>query len=56
MIFITKKQRDYLEKNGCTFGEELHKTHSRYKHYFAVESRKVKSLLEQYENEIKAKN
>jgi len=56
MISITKKQREYLEKHGCVFGEELHATHSRYKHYFAVESGKVKSLLKQYESEIKSKN
>ena len=56
MIAITKSQRDYLEKKGCTFGDELHKTHSRYKHYYAIESKKVKSLLMQYEDEIRSQN
>jgi hypothetical protein len=56
MISITRKQRDYLEKNGCIFGEDIHGTHSRVRHYFAVESTKVKSLLKQYEEEIKPKN
>ena len=56
MINITKAQRQYLENNGCVFGEEIHATHSRYKHYYAVETGKVKSLLKKYESEIRSKN
>ena len=56
MISITKNQRDYLEENGCLFGEDIHGTHSRFRHYFAVESKKVKSLLKQYDNDVKPKN
>ena len=52
MISITKKQRDYLEANGCVFGEDLHRTYSKNKSYYATENRKVKSLLKQYEEEM----
>ena len=56
MFSITKKQKNYLEKNGCIWGEDLHRTHSKYKRYFATESGKVKSLLKKYESEIRSKN
>ena len=56
MISITNKQKDYLENNGCIWGDDLHRTHSKYKKYFATESGKVKSLLRQYESEIRSKN
>ena len=52
MISITKKQRDYLEANGCIFGEDLHRTYGKKKSYYATENKKVKSLLRQYENEV----
>ena len=49
MISITKKERDYLEANGCTFPEDLHKNHGKYNSYYATENPKVKALLKQYE-------
>jgi hypothetical protein len=56
MISISKKERAYLENHGCVVGEDIHVTHSRFKHSFAVENGKVKSLLKQYESEIRSKN
>lgn len=55
MIKITKNQRDYLEANGCVWKEDLHRTYSNCKHYYATESPKVKALLKQYEEEVKSK-
>lgn len=55
MISITKQQRDYLEKNGCLWGDDLHRTYSKNKSYYATENKKVKTLLKQYEEEIKSK-
>jgi hypothetical protein len=55
MISITTQQKDFLEQNGCTWGEDLHRTHSKYKKYFATESAKVKSLLKMYESDIRSK-
>ena len=55
MISITKHQRDYLEANGCIWGDDLHRTYSSRKHYYATENNKVKTLLKKYEEEIKSK-
>jgi len=55
MIKITRNQRDYLEKKGCRFPDDLHHTYSKHKTYYATESPKVKSLLKQYEEEVKSK-
>lgn len=49
MISITKQQRDYLEAHGCLWEEDLHRTHTKHKTYFATENPKVKALLKQYE-------
>lgn len=51
MVIISKRERDYLEQNGCLFGDELHRTaarKSKKKTYFATESRKVTTLLYQF--------
>ena len=55
MISITKQQRDYLEANGCCFPDDLHRTYGKHKSYYATENQKVKTLLKQYEEEIKSK-
>lgn len=55
MIKITKNQRDYLEDNGCVFSDDLHRTYGKHKTYYATESPKVKTLLKQYEEEVKSK-
>lgn len=55
MIAVTKQERDYLEKNGCVWEEDLHRSHSKHKKYYATENKKVKALLWKYENEIKSK-
>lgn len=52
MIKIDKKLRDYLEKEGCKFGEELHRTYGRNKTYYATESSKVMKLIEKYNKSI----
>ena len=55
MINISKNQRDYLEANGCTFPDDLHRTYGKHKSYYATENKKVKALLKQYEEEVKSK-
>ena len=47
MLKISKEERDYLEKNGCSFPEDLHKTvgKGKRKTYYATENNKVKNLL-----------
>ena len=55
MISITKHQRDYLEKNGCVFPDDLHRTYGKHKSWYATENKKVKTLLKQYEEEVKSK-
>ena len=49
MLRISKEERDYLEKNGCSFPDDLHKTvgKGKRKTYYATENSKVKKLLEQ---------
>ena len=56
MLRISKEERDYLEKNGCSFPEDLHKTvgKGKRKTYYATENSKVKRLLEQRRKAIKA--
>lgn len=55
MIKITKNQRDYLEENGCCFPNDLHRTYGKHKSWYATENKKVKMLLEQYEEKVKSK-
>lgn len=55
MVRITKQQRDYLENHGCTFPEDLHRTYSKHKTWYATENKKVLSLLRKYMEEIKSK-
>lgn len=52
MIKISKRERDYLEKNGCKWGTDLHKTYSDGKTYYASETKKVKELLTKYNRSI----
>lgn len=40
MIKITKQQRDYLETNGCTFPDDLHRTYGKRKRWYATENKK----------------
>lgn len=52
MIKIDKKLMEYLEKEGCKFGEDLHRTYGKGKNktYYATESSKVKNLIEKFNN------
>ena len=45
MLLISREERDYLEKQGCVWGDELHRTRSNKKTYYATETPKVKRLL-----------
>ena len=36
MLLISKEERDYLEKQGCVWGDELHRTRSNKKTYYAT--------------------
>ena len=54
MIKITKNERNYLEQNGCKFGEDLHRTYSKHKTYYATESKEVLNLLNKYNKMIRS--
>lgn len=47
MIKITKDEKDYLLSQGCEWHEDITASTTR-RHYYAVESRKVKGLLLEY--------
>ena len=53
MIVITKKEKDYLESQGCVFGHDIHKTRTRYKKYFLTETNKNIELLNRFREESK---
>lgn len=50
MIKISKEERDYLESQGCVWGEELHRTYGKGKKktHYATESKKILNLLSCY--------
>ena len=50
MIKIDKATRDYLEKHGCKFGSDLHRTYGKHKTYYATTSPKVMNLIEKFQN------
>lgn len=52
MIRITKKEMDYLIEQGRVFGKDIHKTHTRYPHYYITESDKNKEKLFEYRNSL----
>lgn len=47
MIKISKNQKDFLLANGCQWHEDITAPYTR-RHYYAIESNKVKNLLKQY--------
>jgi hypothetical protein len=53
MVKISKEERDYLERNGCVFPDDLHRTvgKGKRKTYYATENYKVKQLLAQRKRE-----
>ena len=51
MLKISKEERDYLERHGCCFPDDIHKTVGKHKTYYATENTKVKRLLEQYKKD-----
>lgn len=55
MFEISRNQRFYLEKNGCIFGRDLHRTvgKGKKKSYYATENDRVKMLIKKYNNEVK---
>lgn len=50
MIKVSKKQRDYLVKNGI-YEDEIHHTHGHYKKYYATASPRVLELLYNFEHD-----
>lgn len=50
LVAINDSERNYLEKNGCKFPNDLHKTvaSGKKKTIYATESKKVLDLLAQY--------
>lgn len=47
MIKITKNEKEYLLNNGCQWHEEIMAPITK-RHYYAIESVKVKDLLNKY--------
>ena len=47
MIKISKNQKDYLLANGCMWHEDITAPVTR-RHYYAIESLKVKNLLKKF--------
>lgn len=56
IIKISKDERFYLESKGFVMGRDITRTHSRYKHYFAVEADKLITCLDKYRNNRLLKN
>lgn len=56
MIKIDKQMRNYIEENGCKFGDELHRSYGKNKTYYATESKKVLKLIEEYKSKVKVVN
>ena len=54
MIKIDKETRNSLEKHGCKFGNDLHRTYGKHKTYYATTSPKVMKLIEEFQNSKKA--
>ncbi len=48
MIQITKAEAMYLQDKGFAFGETLHSTHSRWKHYYLTPTAKAMRVLNNY--------
>lgn len=48
MIEISKSERNYLEKNGCKFNVDIHKSHSKHPKMYLVESEKNLRAIEEY--------
>lgn len=47
LVQITKLERKELLKKGCRIADDIHKTYTRYPHYFLTESaRNLKYLAE----------
>lgn len=47
MIKISKNEKEYLLANGCQWHEDITAPVTK-RHYYAIESAKVKNLLKQY--------
>lgn len=47
MIKISKSEKDFLLSNGCRWHEDITAPYTR-RRYYAIESRKVKKLLNKY--------
>lgn len=48
MIEISRNERNYLEKSGCKFGVDIHKTYSKHPKYYLVENPKNIKKLNKY--------
>ena len=47
MIKISKNEKEYLLANGCRWHTDITAPYTR-RHYYAIESNKVKKLLRKY--------
>lgn len=50
MVKINKKEMNMLLDKGFVFGADIHKTHTRYPHYYATEGSRVMKALNEYRN------
>lgn len=55
MLLIDKAEAAYLLANGCKMGDYVHISHSNKHKYYATESPKVLSLLEEFKLKEKQK-
>jgi hypothetical protein len=49
MIKISKNQKDFLLSRGCRWHKDITAPYT-HKHYYAIESNKIKNLLKEYKN------
>lgn len=50
LIRINKEEVNMLLSKGFKFGSDIHKTYTRYPHYYATEGVKVLGALNKYRN------
>lgn len=52
---ITKNEKDFLVKNGCSYHEDIFMTYSGHGKYYCKESHEILQLIDNYRKSIKVK-
>ncbi len=50
LIKISKREKEVLLTKGCVFHKDIHKTYTRYPHYYLTESARNLKLIYQIRN------